>query len=186
MVKDYSYNRPAYRKTVGRFLVRREVKALRRLNGVPGVPAFYCTVEGPGVVMERIEGHSVEGLEKTRRLPPEFFCRLRDLVAAFHSRGVAHCDLKRAPNILVGPDQSPYIVDWSAAISASEFKAFPLNLIYKRFIRDDLNAIVKLQLRHHPEGLSGCELSRYYRRGGLERVVRRIRDRGRDLLRRMA
>ncbi|MFP3927666.1 MAG: RIO1 family regulatory kinase/ATPase [Desulfobacteraceae bacterium] len=186
VIKDYGANRPAYRNTVGRFLVRREVKALRKLEGIPGIPTHFGTIEGPAVIMERIKGKSVEGLEESRRLPPQFFLKLRDLVAAFHSRGVAHCDLKRAPNILVGPEGEPYVVDWSAAVARSELKPFPLSLIYKRFLEDDLNAVVKLQLRHYPEGVSVRELRRYHHRGPLERLVRRLRDHARDLLQRMA
>ena len=103
-----------------------------------------------------------------------------------HRRGLAHCDLKRAPNILLGHDGKPHIVDWSSSISKREFRSFPLNMIYKRFLLDDLNAIIKTQLRHCPESVSPEEKRRYYQRTRGERLIRAIRDRLRDLLQRIA
>ena len=186
MVKDYRSNGFLFRNFVGRFLVWREVKALRRLRGVEGVPEVYGAPYGLSVVMEAIAGRPVEGLEHGKALPLSFFDKLMGLIHSFHARGVAHCDLKRAPNILLGDDGNPYVVDWSASILASEFRGFPLRLIFRRFLLDDLNAVVKLQLRHRPEEIEPSDLARYQKTGRLERAVRRLRDRARELLQRLA
>lgn len=171
---------------MGRFLVWREGRALRRLHGLEGIPRFYGSVQGLALIMDAVPGRAVEGLEHEAPLPGSFFEKLRALVNTFHDRGIAHCDLKRAPNILLGQDGAPYIVDWSAAISATEFRPFPLSLLYRRFVLDDLNAVVKLHLKHRPWDVSAQELDRYQRRGPLERAARRIRDRARELLKRLA
>jgi predicted Ser/Thr protein kinase len=186
VIKDYRGQGFVFRHTVGRFLVWREAKAFRRLRGVRGVPAFYGTEGGLVLIMEAIPGRPVEGLEHEQALSCEFFEKLRNVVRAFHARGIAHCDLKRAPNILLGRNGEPYVVDWSAAITASELRIFPLNLIYRRFLVDDFNAVVKLQLRHAPDDISPQELRRYRSRGRIERIVRRFRDRSRELLQRVA
>jgi len=186
VVKDFRNNRFLYRNTVGRFLLWREEKAYRRLRGLEGIPPCRGRVTPHTLILEVVDGVPVEGLEHTLKLSPEFFTELRTLVDAVHARGLVHCDLKRAPNILLGRNNRPYIVDWSAAIAASEFRPFPLNLIYQRFLADDLNAVVKLQLRHCPEALSRRQLESYEKKGPLERLVRRLRDRARDLLKRLA
>lgn len=186
VVKDYRPNGFLFRHTVGRFLVWRERKAYRRLRGLEGVPALYAVIDGLALVMEEIDGEPVEGLEKEGRLTDRFFRDLEALVRAFHARGLAHCDLKRAPNILLGRDGRPYLVDWSAALFAGELRFFPLNRLYERFLQDDLNALIKLRLRHRPEGVTPEERRRYLERGPVERVVRRIRDRAREWLQRMA
>ncbi len=186
VVKDYSVNRFLYRHLVGRFLIWRESKAYRRLRGLKGVPKYYGKIAGPALVLEAVPAESVENLEKVRKLPEEFFKTLRTLVDAFHQRGLAHCDLKRAPNILLGDDSQPYIVDWSAAITFPEFRFFPFNLIYQRFVLDDLNAVTKLQLRHCPQSLSPAERKRYFQRSRMERLIRKIRDRSRKLLQKLA
>ena len=116
VVKDFSVNRRLYRNTVGRFLVWRESKAYSRLRGLKGVPVYYGSIDGLALILEEIPGKDIEGLENEKKLPKEFFEELRVLVEHIHRRVVAHCDLKRAPNILLGEDGKPYRVDWSAAI----------------------------------------------------------------------
>lgn len=186
VVKDYRCNGALFRNTAGRFLVWREARALRRLHGLAGVPRLHGRVRGLALIMDAVPGRTVEGLEQEAPLSRSFFDKLRNLVSEVHARGIAHCDLKRAPNILLGQDDTPYIVDWSSAISAEEFRLFPLSVVYRRFIRDDLNAVTKLQLKHRPRDIPGPELERYHHRGPLERIVRLIRDRARSLLQRLA
>ncbi|MBN1106351.1 MAG: hypothetical protein JXL84_23295 [Deltaproteobacteria bacterium] len=186
VVKDFSRNGFLYRHTVGRFLVWREEKAYRRLRGLRGIPALYRVIDGQALVIGRLQGRSLEGIEKEKRLPGAFFEQLEDLVARAHARGIAHCDLKRAPNILLGDDGRPYIVDWSASVSASEFSLFPLDRIYRRFLLDDFNAITKIQLRHRPDDVSDERKRRYLHRSAAERLVRSLRDTLRDLLKRVA
>ena len=186
VVKDYSVNRPVFRNLIGRFLIWREKKAYRRLKGVEGVPALYGVVEGLALVLEEIQGRSIEGLDKEGRLPVQFFEALSDLVEKIHRRGLCHCDLKRAANVLVGNQGQPYIIDWSAAILATEFRFFPARLIYRRFLLDDRHAVIKLQLRHCPEAVDPEDLRRYQERSAVERAIRKLRDGARDLLQKVA
>jgi len=186
VVKDYSVNRRVFRNLVGRFLIWREHKAYRRLKGVEGAPALYGVVEGLALVLEEIQGRSIEGLDREVRLPAQFFEALSDLVEKIHRRGLCHCDLKRAANVLVGNQGQPYIIDWSAAILERELRFFPARLIYKRFLLDDHHAVIKLQLRHCPEAVDPEELRRYQKRSAAERAIRKLRDGARDLLQKVA
>ena len=186
IIKDYSTNSFLYRNTIGRFLVWRETKAYRRLAGLKGIPTLYRAIGGLALVIEEIPGKNMEGLEKEEKLSEVFFKEIHRLVDSVHRQGLAHCDLKRAPNILLGNDGSPYIVDWSASISQREFRFFPINLIYRRFLQDDINGIIKIQLRHCPDAVSPEHKRRYYHRSEAEKLVRNIRDRTRHLLQRIA
>ena len=170
IVKDYSTNKFLYRNIIGRFLVWRENKAYRRLRGLKGVPAFYRIIDGLALVIEEIPGRSLEGIEKETVLSENFFNELHALVETVHRRGLAHCDLKRLPNILRGDDGKPYIVDWSASIHEREFGFFPFTLIYRRFLLDDLKGIIKIQLRHCPDSVSHEEKMQYYYRSRAEKL----------------
>jgi serine/threonine protein kinase len=186
VVKDFSLNGRVFRNLIGRFLVWREKKAYRRLKGLKGVPALYGVVGGLALVLEEIQGRSIEGLDREIRLPPQFFEALHDLVERVHLRGLCHCDLKRAANVLVGDDGQPYLIDWSAAILEREFRFFPASLIYERFLLDDSHGVIKLQLRHCPEAVDPEDLRRYQNRSLAERAVRKLRDRARGLLQKVA
>jgi len=186
VVKDFSVNKILFRNTVGRFLIWREEKAYRRLKGIRGVPALYQILDGLALVFEEIPGRSLENLEREVQLPESFFLFLKELVAHCHKRGLAHCDLKRAPNTLLGDDGYPYIVDWAASISETEFRLPLLNRIYRRFVLDDQMAVIKLKLRHSPETVTPEERDRYAYRSRGEKLIRRIRDRLRDLLQKAA
>ncbi len=125
VIKDFSKNGFLFRNIVGRFLIWREKKAYRTLRGVKGIPRYYHVIGGLAIVLEEISGRTIEGLESEKPLGEDFFKDLQEVVESFHERGLAHCDLKRAPNILIGDDNEPYIVDWSSSVSEREFKFSP-------------------------------------------------------------
>jgi RIO-like serine/threonine protein kinase len=186
VVKDFSSNGFLFRNIVGRFLVWREKKAYQRLAGISGVPVLYRTINGLALAMEEIPGKSLNEAHKTTGIPQGFYQDLYELLKAIHEAGLAHCDLKRAPNIILATDGRPYIIDWSAAISRKEFRFFPLSWIFKRFLRDDLNAITKIRLKYSPETVAQEERDRYQNRGAFERLIRGIRDEARRLLKKIA
>jgi serine/threonine protein kinase len=182
VVKDFSRLGFLYRNTAGRFLVWRESKAYRHLRGINGTPRLFRSIDGLALVIEEIPGRSLENAYRDTTLPASFFNELEDLVNRVHGRGLAHCDLKKEANILLGEDGRPYIIDWGAAIFEGEFKFHPLDLIFKRFSRDDLMAVIKLKLAHIPETVSRVEKARYYYRSPAESFIRSVRDRLRRLL----
>jgi hypothetical protein len=85
--------------------------------------------------------------------------------------------MKRAANVLLGDDGMPYLIDWGAAICESEFRFYPLSLIYRRFLLDDLLAVIKHKLRNQPHRVSAADRARYEYRSLAERAIRAIRDR---------
>jgi len=185
VVKDFSQGKLFYRTIIGRFLVWRESKAYRKLRGLRGVPSLYRVIDGLALVMEEIPGKRLKKHKRDIALSEAFFDALEETVRSFHRRGMAHCDLKNASNVLVGNDGLPYIVDWAASICDKEFRWFPLNLIFRRFLLDDEMAIIKLKLRYAPEILSPDERRRYGRRSNAEKRVRAVRDRLRKRLQKM-
>ncbi|MFZ0450090.1 MAG: hypothetical protein WAL98_12680 [Desulfatiglandaceae bacterium] len=186
VLKDFSTTGFWFRNLAGRFLIWRESRAYRRLENLEGVPRLYRVMDGVALVLEEIPGTSLADLKEGMVLPEDFFAACQRLVFRFHARGIAHCDLKRAPNIILGSDERPYIVDWAAAILESEFRFFPLNRIYRRFCLDDELAIIKLKLKHCPDAVTEEEKGRFEYRSGPEKSIRAIRDRLRKLLKRIA
>ncbi|SPD73075.1 conserved hypothetical protein [uncultured Desulfobacterium sp.] len=186
VIKDFMANGFFYRNTFGRFLVWREAKALRRLKGLKGVPGLFKVLGGLSLVIEEIPGSTMKQVQNKKRLPDGFFDALKALVDRFHEKGMAHCDLKKAENILLGEDGRPYVIDWAASISRNEFCLPLLNMIYRRFLKDDYDAITKRKLVHSPELVSPEERNAYFYQSMAERVIRAFRDRLRALLKKVA
>ena len=181
VVKDYSTNGFLFRNTAGRFLVWRESKAYRKLKNLQGIPTLYRVIDGLALVIEQIPGKTLKKAKTEMETSDRYFDALKHLVDNLHKRGIAHCDLKMSPNILVGQDGLPYIVDWGASISKEEFRFFPLNHVYWRFVLDDKLAVVKAKLRYAPDAVSPEERDQYNYRSKGERLIRAIRDRVREI-----
>ncbi|MEW6079771.1 MAG: RIO1 family regulatory kinase/ATPase [Thermodesulfobacteriota bacterium] len=182
IVKDFSANGFLFRNIVGRFLIWREVKAYRKLEGVRGVPRLLRIDAGPSLVVEAITGMDLKQAIRQRKVGSAFFDALKALVDRIHERGMAHCDLKASGNILVGQDGNPYIIDWGASISAGEFRWPVLNRIYGRFLVDDCRAITKHKLRCCPDAVGPEEKEQYDYRSRAEKSIRAIRDRLRSFI----
>ena len=177
VVKDFRKNGSFFRNTVGRFLVWREARTYRRLSGLKGIPKLYGTIDGLALVMEYIPGKSLGKIKKGSPLPEKFFNLLEELVVKIHDMGIVHCDLKKANNIIIGQDGSPYIIDWGASIHENEFDLPILRLIYRRFLLDDNLAIIKHKFRYAPHLVTREERITYEYQSPFERFVRRMRDR---------
>lgn len=185
IVKDFSNSKFLYRNIIGRFLIWRESKTYKKLQGLIGVPTCYGVIDGLALALEEIPSQPLKKHNKNIKLPGTFFDDLKNIVDSFHRRGLAHCDLKNGANVLVGHNGLPYIVDWGASISEKEFKFFPLNRIYLRFVLDDYFAIIKLKMRYVPETLTLEEKRQYAQRSHMERGVRGIRDRLRKIFKKI-
>ncbi|MBC7288968.1 MAG: hypothetical protein H5T86_13220 [Armatimonadetes bacterium] len=172
VVKDYRVRATPLKLWVGRYLVRRELAAHKRLAGIDGIPEAIPTPDEHVFAHEYVEGWPAP--EVPERLDSEFFEALYELVREIHRRAVAHGDLKRLENILVRPDGSPALVDLSAAIMSG---SNPLAAVLLGYMQDDdLRAIAKLKARHAPHLLTGAERQLLVQRSAAESLWRWARS----------
>jgi len=186
IVKNFSRNKFLFRNTIGRFLVWRESKAYRKLGALKGIPRMYKVVDGLALLIEAIQGRTLEHITEKKDLPLDFFPMLRNLISECHKRGQAHCDIKKSANIIFGNDNLPYIIDWGASINIRECSCFPLSCFFNLFVIDDYKAITKLKLRLDPESVGFEEKKWYFKHYFMENHIRTIRDGLRALLKKIA
>jgi predicted Ser/Thr protein kinase len=55
-VKDFAATPPFFRRFVAPYLVQRELRALRVLQGTPGIPEVYGRIDRHAFALEYIEG----------------------------------------------------------------------------------------------------------------------------------
>ncbi len=140
--KDFASRAFVVRHTVGRFLLGREVRALRRLQGIAGVPGDAFRVDAFSMAARFVPGRA---LADTPDGPfaTEFLLALEALLRQVHARGLVHLDTRGGGNLLIGPDGAPGIIDFQAALSTrwmpqalrGWFEAMDLSGIYKKWQR---------------------------------------------------
>jgi RIO-like serine/threonine protein kinase len=121
VLKDYRKKNAVTRGLLAPSLVKREFAVLRHLEGIPGIPKAYAVVEKRALLLEYIEGRTINKF-KPGELPDRVFQRLCELVRAMHARGVVHLDLRQRKNILIAGEQ-PWLIDfanaWKGKLSAT-------------------------------------------------------------------
>ncbi len=167
-IKDFAKTSRAFRRWVAPFLVRRECAALRRLQGVPGVPQFYGRIDRLSLAMEYIEGRPLDTFAQGE-LPTEAFARAQEVIDAMHARGVSHGDLKRRSNLLLTPGGEIYLIDFATAIIDSRGKRW----LQRELARVDDKSVPRLKKFVAPELLTADDKHKLENPTKLERGARR-------------
>jgi len=148
VVKDFAPRSILVRNGVGRFLLRRELRALRCLDGIDGVPSAAFRVDAHAIAARFIEGLTL-GKVDAEQLTPRFFEQLEQLLKGIHARGIVHLDLRGSGNMLMRPDARPAVIDFQAALrigwmpSALRrwFGDIDLAGVYKKWIERDAESM---------------------------------------------
>ncbi len=115
VVKDFGPRIYCVRRWLGPWLLRREARAYRRLEGVEAVPHLLGQLDAAALILEYRPGvllsRSLSG-----KLPPDFLVELQRAIAEIHRRGVVHLDLRHRSNILAGDDGRPVVIDFASAL----------------------------------------------------------------------
>lgn len=111
IVKEYS-GAPFTPRLFGKISLSWEEAALRRLEGMEGVPAFISRPSPHTIKISALRGIPLDKM-KSGELSEACFEKLVSLIHGIHRRGVAHGDLHQR-NILVHQDR-PSIIDFSTA-----------------------------------------------------------------------
>jgi predicted Ser/Thr protein kinase len=164
---------------VWRSLLRREHAVYQRLHGIVGIPRSFGLV-GDGLALEYVAGPSLRDQEAELVDREEFFAKLLKTVRAMHEAGIAHGDLKRKNNIIVGTGEQPYLIDFGIAARRSARNRLFNRCVFDRLKQMDLNAWVKLKYRRHidPEAerdVLSSEDAAIYRPLVIERLARAVR-----------
>ena len=145
VVKEFQSRPWLIRCTLGRFLIRREARALMDLAGIAGVPPEARRLGSLALAEAWIEGESLVQLHRVQhaRLPKSFFLDLERLVDAMHRAGYAHLDMRNLGNIMRGRDGRPYLLDFQSCLRTRRLPGFARRImensdrsgIYKCWVR---------------------------------------------------
>jgi len=163
-----------------RYLLRREQAIYSRLGGIAGIPRSFGLIRGECLALEYVAGPSLREHEAQIADREAFFGKLLATLQAMHAAGVAHGDLKRKDNIIVGAGERPYLIDFGIAVRRSATSTLWNRCAFEPLKQMDYNAWVKLKYgrRIDPEAepnvLSSADAA-LYRPLLLERFARAVR-----------
>jgi len=164
-VKDFAPRPWWVRNLIGRFLLRRELKALRRLAGIDGVPAQAFRVDGHAIAARFVPGVTLDRAPR-EQMNESFFLALEALFRQVHERGLVHLDSRGSSNLLATPQGRPAVIDFQAALSTRLLPG-PLR---RRLEAIDMGGVYKNWLRHHPASLDAGRRAEYERGTRLRRL----------------
>ncbi len=140
VVKDYATCSRPVRLLLAPFLVRHELAMLRRVEGLPGVPAPRGCIDRLALAMEHIEGIPLRRKSHRDSLPRAFFDALEGILEGLNLRGVAYFDLRSPTNVLsTRATGGPALVDLASGLR------LPLPRAWTRAL--ERSALAKLRTR---------------------------------------
>lgn len=139
VVKDYA-SRPRSVRTLGRWLVRREVRAYRALADHPAVPRYLGRIDELAFAVEHRGGPRFSP-RRPWTFSPEFARALEESVEGLHRCGVAHLDLGHRSNVRADVQGRPVLIDFASAVT------FPAEGLGRRLLLPLLAAADRRALR---------------------------------------
>jgi len=158
------------RKKLSETSIRHEEQVYRKLSGIPGIPKCFGLLDKKYLILEYIPGDSYRMLEHELNDRSRFFSNFLSILNDMHAAGVAHGDLKRKDNILVGPNQEPFIIDFGVSVLAEGRGGF----IFDAIRQADRNAWIKHKYQGYTSRLSTKDLE-IFKPMFLEKVAKIIR-----------
>jgi len=169
ILKDFAEKRGPVRWFGSRQL-RHERRALKRLQGIEGIPRLLGEIPPCGLLLQPMPGGPIS---RWRRRPPEqiesMLERLEALVSRIHERGIAHLDLRKRDNILVSDDGRPGVIDFNASVLFRP-GSLAARVVFPWLRRLDRAAILKWRSFLLPDRLTPSERRRHRRMSRLRRL----------------
>ena len=155
-----------------RRMLSREARVYALLQNVRGVPHSPGFIDDRWLLLEFVEGPSFKAVRKTMANRDEFLDGLRKVITAFHAAGVAHGDLKRKDNILVGEGGRPFVIDFGTAVTRDG--SLLDRLLFATVMRIDRNSWIKAKYRFEVDAIDPADRD-WYQPTFAERGFRQLR-----------
>ncbi|MBV1931092.1 MAG: phosphotransferase [Porticoccaceae bacterium] len=154
-IKDFSHCSAIVRKTLGRWIVNKEASVLAALDGTSGVPHLIGTIDGPALIMKRLDANVLPRpmplkLSPESTLTPAFFEQASILLATLHSIGITHGDIHRN-NLLIDGAGQPVFIDFASALVNDKKMSKLKGWAWRTMAKIDLISVLNLRQKYFPD-----------------------------------
>lgn len=163
-VKDFSSRSWWVRNSIGRFLLRRELRVLQRLHGIAGISPASFRIDAFAMATRYLPGRILAQV-RPDEVGPAFFLQLEALVQSMHARKLVHLDIRGPKNLLLQPDGTPGIIDFQSSLSTRRLPGF-----LRRMLEDiDIGGVYKRWNLWQPQTLDAGRRAVFERGNRLRR-----------------
>jgi hypothetical protein len=142
VVKDFAARGFLARNLVGANFIRRDLRALQRLDGIKGVPSGAFAVDRYALAYRFVPGRPLATIDGPDQ-PPEIFHALEETLREVHRRGIVHLDIRNCRNVIVNDRFEPVLLDFEASLDTGGWltrwrgwlERFDLAGVYKHWAR---------------------------------------------------
>lgn len=154
VVKDYSKSSLLLRETFCRTMMKREIRTLKKLAGIRGIPEFYGELGPYAYKMQYIEGTPPS--KETLGTVEGLMAQLQTIIENMHAAGVTHNDT-RTDNLIYSNNGQLYLIDFGAVFYRplkSGILALPAHRLFNYLTNTDRSKVARLKEQYRPDELS--------------------------------
>ncbi|MCP4762559.1 MAG: hypothetical protein GY870_12335 [archaeon] len=151
VVKTFVHHPHFIRNTIGRFLISREYKALKKLSACIGTCSNAIRLGKFTLSYKYIQGQNLSSFSRRNNsIDKGFFPNLEKVVKEIHSFGIVHLDLRTGSNVIISDQGEPIIIDFQSY--------FPLGLVPGQYLKNllksvDISGVYKYWAKMSPDTL---------------------------------
>jgi len=155
---------------LAKFLCDREIRVLKRLESINGVPEFIEQDSSTSFIMSYIEGTPLKYADNLSR---SYYNRLENILDQAHRRGVADLDFGNAKDILIQKNGEPAVLDWTCSLVYNPSHGLRARIVKPFFdyvCRLNKKYLLRSMSRKLPHEITPDEVNEGYNLGIIERV----------------
>lgn len=114
-IKDFSNRHWLVKNSFAKFVLWRELKAVRKLHGLEGVPTEAFMVTPHMLAIEYIPGRVLNRVPK-EEVSPAFLEECEEIIRSIHARHLVHLDTRGTSNWVMQVNGKPALIDFQASV----------------------------------------------------------------------
>ncbi|MCP3900917.1 MAG: hypothetical protein GY707_14525 [Desulfobacteraceae bacterium] len=118
VVKTFAHHPAFIRNTIGRLLISREYKALKKLKSCIGICDDAVMLGKYTLSYKYVKGQNLSSFSRRNNsIDKDFFPNLEKAVKEMHSYGIVHLDIRTGSNVIISEENQPIIIDFQSYLT---------------------------------------------------------------------